>query len=721
MRKLPKWCITDTFPSLYDNESATAIEQTAKLYGAVNDMIDEYNAWVDKINNTIEEFINDTNADYETFKVALRQEFQDFIDVVDLKLRSQDSTIENAVNYMKTNLRSSVRELIAGLRVTGELNDDIVACFEDFANQIKAESEARTEADNALREALENETQTRESDKIILQKAINDEATERENADSNLQKAIDDEATARETADSNLQKAIDDEATARENADNDLQKAIADEATARENADNALRDSFNTINSLHKPINVLSYGVDNTGDEEKAESNTTIINELLSQEKILYFPCGTYCIKEALKVKNNAGILGENRRKTIITCSENDNVIEVPLEFDPNNTHLPCWSVILQGFTIAGTYGKTIHGLHIYNYTYNHTCSKNDQAYAELKGDAYGLELRGSVIRDLHILCCENAIYCDVYTNLITIEHCFIETCYQAGINNHSYDSRFHNIDITYCMNGIYNTGGDCLFSHMKIYQNGRRSEGYVHDINDAWGVQFHNANRCQIINVQVQESLGNGVIFNNCKGTLLIMNVDANGFGTENNSCNIGVQFINGCSETMGILSCTDKNLEQYGKNSQRLGLWISEDCKSFSLQYSEYGNKEKLTDPNTLKHLYLEKKYTKITPTLFNISRSDPHPLYAIYDGNNLKLNCVFYITNVVNANEAIMNISALFANENFIEYPSVMYGIINKRSDGSIIPFIINDLGDIKPCMPLESGEEYFINQVFNVNIL
>ena len=156
MRKLPHWCLTDKFPGFYDTESGTAIEQTAKVYKAMNELIEEYNLWIDKVNVLIENFIKDTSGDYEIFKVAMRQEFQDFIDVVNLKIQSQDTVIADAVDYMKNNLRTSIRELISGLRVTGELNEDIIACFDDFASQITAEQTARKTADENLNKLITN-------------------------------------------------------------------------------------------------------------------------------------------------------------------------------------------------------------------------------------------------------------------------------------------------------------------------------------------------------------------------------------------------------------------------------------------------------------------------------------------------------------------------------------------------------------------------------------
>lgn len=90
MNKLPKWFLTKGLPAYTDHESATAIEQTYKLYQSMNTLIEEYNGFVDSTNNTIEEFINKYNGDIEVFATSLRQEFQDFIDVIDLKIGEFD-------------------------------------------------------------------------------------------------------------------------------------------------------------------------------------------------------------------------------------------------------------------------------------------------------------------------------------------------------------------------------------------------------------------------------------------------------------------------------------------------------------------------------------------------------------------------------------------------------------------------------------------------------
>ena len=47
---LPRWVLPPTLPSVYDSESATTLEMTSKLYGAMSKMVEDYNSFVDGIN-----------------------------------------------------------------------------------------------------------------------------------------------------------------------------------------------------------------------------------------------------------------------------------------------------------------------------------------------------------------------------------------------------------------------------------------------------------------------------------------------------------------------------------------------------------------------------------------------------------------------------------------------------------------------------------------------
>lgn len=112
VKLLKPWGIGNTLPAFNDLDSATAIEMVSKIYSKMNELIKEHNSFVDNVNKTIEDFKNSTTKDLEAFEVALRQEFQDFIDVIDTKILSQDNLIEGAVNYMKNNLEETVTNQI---------------------------------------------------------------------------------------------------------------------------------------------------------------------------------------------------------------------------------------------------------------------------------------------------------------------------------------------------------------------------------------------------------------------------------------------------------------------------------------------------------------------------------------------------------------------------------------------------------------------------------
>lgn len=86
INNLPNWLITNNSPAFNDTESATAIEQTAKLYEKVREIVNEFNQFISVIETRCDSFENTCKTDYEAFRTAIRQEFQNFIEVVTLKL-----------------------------------------------------------------------------------------------------------------------------------------------------------------------------------------------------------------------------------------------------------------------------------------------------------------------------------------------------------------------------------------------------------------------------------------------------------------------------------------------------------------------------------------------------------------------------------------------------------------------------------------------------------
>jgi hypothetical protein len=109
---LGKWNLHDNKYSFYDLESLTLTEMTARLHGKMNELITDYNKFVENTNKINKDFRDGVIEDLETYETAMRQEFQDFIDVINLKVMEQDTKIDDAVKYMKTNLTANALAIV---------------------------------------------------------------------------------------------------------------------------------------------------------------------------------------------------------------------------------------------------------------------------------------------------------------------------------------------------------------------------------------------------------------------------------------------------------------------------------------------------------------------------------------------------------------------------------------------------------------------------------
>ena len=98
---LPKWNLHANRPTFYDTDSVTMLELAGRLHGSMNELITDYNSFVENVNKVITEFTNSTEKNNEVFETALRQEFQDFIDIINLKIKEQDLKVAKAVDDVK--------------------------------------------------------------------------------------------------------------------------------------------------------------------------------------------------------------------------------------------------------------------------------------------------------------------------------------------------------------------------------------------------------------------------------------------------------------------------------------------------------------------------------------------------------------------------------------------------------------------------------------------
>lgn len=177
MQRLPHWLINNKFPAVYDTESATAIEQTAKVYGAMQTLIDEYNKFVDDLNANISSFETSTNKNIEDFKECITTTMRNYIETLDVK-------VDSAVDYMKVNLRETAENYLAS--VIDEFNAQILnfnetkALFEQRFEQFLVDMEERFNIQSA----------SISQQNVTLGNALNDMNTRLNNQDVRIGDAV---------------------------------------------------------------------------------------------------------------------------------------------------------------------------------------------------------------------------------------------------------------------------------------------------------------------------------------------------------------------------------------------------------------------------------------------------------------------------------------------------------------------------------------------------
>ena len=141
LKHLPHWVLTDTLPAFYDCESATAIQQTAKIYGKIQELITLYNEFTDNVNRYITDFENGIIKDFNCFQNCIIKTMNDYIATIDMKINLQDTKIEesinnqnmviqNAVNYMKENLVSTVNTLFSEAVHNGDITATLIETYD---------------------------------------------------------------------------------------------------------------------------------------------------------------------------------------------------------------------------------------------------------------------------------------------------------------------------------------------------------------------------------------------------------------------------------------------------------------------------------------------------------------------------------------------------------------------------------------------------------------
>lgn len=158
LKHLPHWVLTDPQPAFYDCESATAVQQTAKIYAKIQELITIYNDFVRDVNRYITEFEEGIIKDFNCFQNCIIKTMNDYIATIDMEINLQDSKIEesinnqnvviqNAVNYMKENLVSTVTTLFNNAVHNGDITANLLEDYDSDDESLVLSIVASEESD----------------------------------------------------------------------------------------------------------------------------------------------------------------------------------------------------------------------------------------------------------------------------------------------------------------------------------------------------------------------------------------------------------------------------------------------------------------------------------------------------------------------------------------------------------------------------------------------
>lgn len=135
-KNIPNWVISKSLPAFYDTESGTAIEQTARLHGYMKELITDYNNFTYSLTEEINKFIDSVEKDQNDFEAKITKVIHDYLHMLDDKIKSQDLKIDEAVEFMTTNISQSITEIITGMKESGELDEAIANSFNSLGNRV---------------------------------------------------------------------------------------------------------------------------------------------------------------------------------------------------------------------------------------------------------------------------------------------------------------------------------------------------------------------------------------------------------------------------------------------------------------------------------------------------------------------------------------------------------------------------------------------------------
>lgn len=145
-KPLPNWCISSLNPAFYDTESASVIEQTAKLYKTIQDLINDYNNFSSELVTSSNNFETELREKQEEFINNMTEVIHDYIAMIDEKIKLMDSEIESqnarideqdkkvleVVKYFKDNLTETLNTIVNDMLESGEIEQIVLDSIDNL-------------------------------------------------------------------------------------------------------------------------------------------------------------------------------------------------------------------------------------------------------------------------------------------------------------------------------------------------------------------------------------------------------------------------------------------------------------------------------------------------------------------------------------------------------------------------------------------------------------
>lgn len=119
---LPVWTLTNLQPAFYDSESGTALQQEARVYAKMQELIKDYNSFITKINIYIKDFESGIIKTFDEFRNCIIKTMNEYIASCDMRINNQDIKIAEAIDYMKDNIVETATNVIYQAIENGDLN-----------------------------------------------------------------------------------------------------------------------------------------------------------------------------------------------------------------------------------------------------------------------------------------------------------------------------------------------------------------------------------------------------------------------------------------------------------------------------------------------------------------------------------------------------------------------------------------------------------------------